>query len=197
MEHTLARRASRRWRCPCTLLHGDLSRQDVTLGSEIICYFCVNVIAMEENNSVRLDSSYSDGRWMTFNYDLGYGYGYDSIIRVFDTLVERGELTVDIVRKGKMADSPYEMVWQREAPGSAPRLSDMPALAEECGLVAVGGESQTLGGCVVHIVMYNQSSGLRIETPEQLYLERIRSHDPFDRMAAIFQETLLTERNSE
>ena len=147
---------------------------------------------MAANNSVQLVSSYSDGRWMTFNYDLGYGYGYDSMIRVLDTLIEQGEISVEIVRKGLMADSPFETVWERGSAGNAPRLADMPALKEECGLVAVGGKSQTLRGCVVHIVMYNQSSGLRLETPEQLYLERIRSHDPYDRLAAIFQQTLLS-----
>lgn len=148
---------------------------------------------MEENNSVKLESSYSDGRWMTFNYDLGYGYGYDSIIRVLDTLIAQGEISVEIVRKGLMADSPYEMVWGKDSGETAPRLADMPGLKEECGLVAVGGTSKTLGGCIVHIVMYNQSSGLRLETPEALYLERIHSHDPYDRLAAIFQKTLLSD----
>ena len=131
-----------------------------------------------------------DYGWVSVGYDIQYRYGYETMLRLFDKLIADYSVKVDRIAKAKLAGMSHTVVWRNWLFNKAPALSDMDALKEECGQVAVGGVSKKLNDLQLYITLTNQTSIITIQVPQEKYSEDVKRE--LDIAARSIQEIILS-----
>ena len=124
-----------------------------------------------------LGTNLADG-WMAVAFDLGKGYGYETMIRVLDAIVEKYIIEVDRVWKAGVAGSGQEVIFKSGLFKKARPLRELEALREECGEIAVAGFAGSLGSIQLYFQMANQTSLLIFQVPEQSWTDIVQSALP-------------------
>ena len=132
-----------------------------------------------------------DYGWVCVGYDIQYRYGYETMLHLLDRLIVDYSVKLDRIAKAKLAGMPHTVVWRDWLFNKAPALSDMDALKEECGQVAVGGVSKKLSDIQLYVTMTNQTSVITIQVPQEKYSEAVKKE--LDTVAADMGKTLFGE----
>ena len=132
-----------------------------------------------------------DYGWVCVGYDIQYRYGYETMLSLLDKLIADYSVKVDRIVKAKIAGMAHTVVWRNWLFNKAPALSEMDALKEECGQVAVGGVSKRLSDIQLYITLTNQTSIVTIQVPQEKYSEAVKKE--LDNVAADIRSNLLGE----
>jgi len=111
--------------------------------------------------------------WRTVDFDFEYRYGYASMLKFFDNILEKDNFSLKRLAKAEIAGSPFVTVGldalkQSPRPLEACLHETGGPLTEECGVLAIAGQSRFLDA-PVQIVLFNQTSLLRLQSPEPEY----------------------------
>lgn len=132
-----------------------------------------------------------DYGWVCVGYDIQCRYGYETMLSLLDKLIADYSIRIDRISKAELAGMPHTVVWRNWLFNKAPALSDMDALKEECGQVAVGGVSKKLSDLQLYVTMTNQTSVITIQVPQENYTEAVKRD--LDAVTADMGKTLFGE----
>ena len=131
-----------------------------------------------------------DYGWVCVGYDIQCRYGYETMLSLLDKLIADYSIRIDRIAKAELAGMPHTVVWRNWLFNKAPALSDMDALKEECGQVAVGGVSKKLSDIQLYVTMTNQTSVITIQVPQEIYSDAVKRE--LDIAVQFIQATLVS-----
>ena len=112
--------------------------------------------------------------WIETVYDIQCRYGYETMLQVLDSISEEYEISLEIVSKAHLAGASGQTVWKKMLFNKPRPLSKMASLNEECGEVSIGGRCALLSLSQVYITMFNQTSIITIQVPNELDSNKVQ-----------------------
>ena len=112
--------------------------------------------------------------WVAVGYDIQQRYGYDTMLFLLNKFISKYSIKVERIAKAQVAGMPHTIVWTKNLFNKAPSLSQIEALKEECGEIAVGGVSKRLSDIHLYVSLINQTSIIYIQVPKNQYSDSIQ-----------------------
>lgn len=112
--------------------------------------------------------------WVAVGYDIQQRYGYDTMLFLLNKFISKYSIKVERIAKAQVAGMPHTIVWTKNLFNKAPSLSQIEALKEECGEIAVGGVSKRLSVIHLYVSLINQTSIIYIQVPKNQYSDSIQ-----------------------
>ena len=129
-----------------------------------------------------------NGGWIAVAYDLHIHYGYETMLQLFDRFIAKYQARVDRIDKAELAGQAHSVVWQRFLFNKAKPLTELTALQNECGEVAIGCTVKAFNDLQMYLTLTNQTSVVIIQVPEENFTEQVQEH--MDTVAQFLQTTL-------
>ena len=133
-----------------------------------------------------------NGSWIAVAYDLHTHYGYETLLQLFDRFIAEYQARVERIAKAEIAGQAHAVVWRWFLFNKAKPLSEMKALQEECGEVAIGCTVRKIDDLQMYLTLTNQTSVVSIQVPEENFTEQVQEH--LDSVARFLQTTLILNR---
>jgi hypothetical protein len=130
-----------------------------------------------------------EGAWTSCFYDIGYPFGYDTMLSLFDKFISSYKVRVYCIAKATLYGQSHTVIWKRSLFRRAKPLSEILALKEECGVVAIGVETKELDSIRLYISLINQTSRLTIQIPTNQLSEKRQKQ--IEDIARFFSEQYL------
>ena len=105
--------------------------------------------------------------WTAIAYDLHTHYGYKTMLCLLDSFISNFHVRVERIAKAKITGQTHTVVWQKLLFNKAKALTEMQALQEECGEVAIG---------------------CKVKVPEESFTQQVQ--DQVDSIVEFFHNTL-------
>ena len=131
----------------------------------------------------------SNGGWIAIAYDIQAHYGYGTMLQLFDSFIAKYQARVGRIAKAKIAGQAHTVVWQYLLFNKAKPLTEMHALQEECGEVAIGCTVKAFDNLQMYLTLTNQSRVITIQVPEESFTEQVQ--EQVDSVVQFFQTTLV------
>ena len=96
--------------------------------------------------------------WTAIAYDLHTHYGYKTMLCLLDSFISNFHARVERIAKAKITGQTHTVVWQKLLFNKAKALTEMQALQEECGEVAIGCKVKAFDNLQMYLTLINQSS---------------------------------------
>lgn len=125
---------------------------------------------------------------MAVAYDFHAHYGYETMLRLFDCFIAKYQVRVGRVAKAELAGQAHTVIWQKYLFNKAKPLTEMKALREECGEVAIGGTVKAFDNLQMYLTLTNQTSVITIQVPEESFTEQVQ--EQVDSVVHFFQTEL-------
>lgn len=129
-----------------------------------------------------------NGAWMEVVYDLQTRYGYETMLMLLDRFIVDYQARVDRVVKAQISGMSHSVVWRRLLFNKFKPLAEMESLKEECGVVSVGCVVKVFDGLQMYLTMFNQTSTVTIQVPEDVFSDEVLSR--IDSVADFFKSVL-------
>ena len=126
--------------------------------------------------------------WTAIAYDLHIHYGYKTMLCLFDSFISNFHARVERIAKAKITGQRHTVVWQKLLFNKAKALTEMQALQEECGEVAIGCKVKAFDNLQMYLTLINQSSIITIQVPEESFTQQVQ--DQVDSIVQFFHTTL-------
>ena len=112
--------------------------------------------------------------WTAIAYDLHTHYGYKTMLCLLDSFISNFHVRVERIAKAKITGQTHTVVWQKLLFNKAKALTEMQALQEECGEVAIGCKVKAFDNLQMYLTLINQSSIVTIQGPEERFTQQIQ-----------------------
>ena len=144
-------------------------------------------------DEVTLVGTQQNGTWLAFAYDLHYHYGYETMLWLFDRFVSDYQVCVERIAKATVAGDDHTVVWQKFLFSRGTKsLSEIKALKEECGEVAVGGIVKALDNLQIYMVLMNQTSIVTFQIPDDQFSMPVKKQ--IESIAMFLQSNILSKK---
>lgn len=143
--------------------------------------------SLDDINSI---GTRENGSWIAIGYDIRYRYGYEIMLLLLDKFISEYDIKVEIITKSPITGANHIAVWRKWLLNKPKPLSEIEALKDECGEIAVGGNSKRLSGIQLYVTLINQSSNIVFQVPKDQYSEEIK--EKIDAAAHFIQIALVS-----
>lgn len=134
-----------------------------------------------------LRTEHNEG-WTAIAYDLHIHYGYKTMLCLFDSFITKFQARVERITSAKITGQTHFVVWQKFLFNKAKALTEMQALQEECGEVAIGCKLKTFDNLQMYLTLINQTSVITIQVPEESFTQQVQ--DQVDSIVQFFHTAL-------
>ena len=93
--------------------------------------------------------------WTAIAYDLHIHYGYKTMLCLLDSFISNFHARVERIAKAKITGQRHTVVWQKLLFNKAKALTEMQALQEECGQVAIGCKVKAFDNLQMYLTLIN------------------------------------------
>ncbi|MBO4765029.1 MAG: hypothetical protein J5508_04880 [Bacteroidales bacterium] len=128
-----------------------------------------------------------NGAWRYFGYDIHIGYGYDTMLKLFDKFIADYNVSVERISKAEMYGMAQTPVGE-DGSFKGQSLSELEELKEECGALSIGCSARDINNTPVFITLVNQTSIVSIQVPDPLCSDDVKKY--LDGIADYLQKTL-------
>ena len=129
-----------------------------------------------------------NGGWIAVAYDFHTHYGYETMLQLFDCFITKYQARVERIAKAEFAGQAHTVVWQKLLFNKAKPLTEMKALQDECGEVAIGCTVKAFDNLQMYLTLTNQTSVVTIQVPKESFTEQVQ--EQVDSVVHFFQTTL-------